>query len=69
MFVIYLGLGIVVAIFIVYFGLQLSKEIHHPTLITFFWILYLASVLTIINVTQIQYADCECGEEEYLLTI
>jgi hypothetical protein len=50
MFVIYLGLGIVVAIFIVYFGLQLSKQIYHPTLITFFWILYLASVLTIINV-------------------
>ena len=49
MFVIYLGLGIVGAIFIVYFGLQLSKNIYHPTLITFFWILYLASVLTIIN--------------------
>lgn len=50
MFVVYFGLGIVASIFIVYFGLQLSKEIYHPTLITFFWILYLASVLTIINV-------------------
>jgi len=50
MFVLYFGLVIVAFVIVLYAGLKLSENIYHPTLMAFFWILYLSSVLTISNV-------------------
>ena len=50
MFVVYFGLVIIGIILVLYFGLKLSEDIYHPILVAFFWILYIASVLTIVNV-------------------
>jgi hypothetical protein len=50
MFVVYLGLGIILLVVVIYFGLELSKDINHYILKTFFWILYLATTLTWINI-------------------
>ena len=50
MFIVYFGLVIIGLVLVLYFGLKLSEDIYHPILVAFFWILYIASVLTISNV-------------------
>jgi hypothetical protein len=50
MFVVYLGFGIILLVAVIYFGLELSKDINHYILKTFFWVLYLATALTWINI-------------------
>lgn len=46
----YLGLFILGLIGVLYLGLKLSESIIHPTLLIFFWVLYIASVLTVSNI-------------------
>ncbi len=50
MFVFYIGLFIISIAGILYLGLKISENIQHNTLKAFFWILYIASVLTIGNI-------------------
>ena len=50
MFIVYLGLFILGLIGVLYLGLKLSESIMHPTLLIFFWVLYIASVLTVSNI-------------------
>ena len=50
MFIVYLGLFIIGLIGVLYLGLKLSESIIHPILLIFFWVLYIASVLTVSNI-------------------
>ena len=50
MFIMYLVLFIIGIIGILYFGLKLSESINHSMLKIFFWVLYIASVLTVGNI-------------------
>lgn len=50
MFIMYLGLFIIGLIGILYFGLKLSEGINHSMLKIFFWVLYIASVMTVGNI-------------------
>jgi hypothetical protein len=50
MFVLYIGLFIIGVAGILYFGLKISENIYHSTLKAFFWVLYIASILTIGNI-------------------
>jgi len=49
MFIIYIFLIIITLIIAIYLGSYLSKNVYHPTLLIFFWVLYIASLITIIN--------------------
>jgi len=49
MFLFYLSSFILAIVVILYFGIELSKLVVHPTFYIFFWILYSVSVLVIIN--------------------
>jgi hypothetical protein len=49
MFIVYIILFIVVLIISIYAGIKLSEGINHTTLLVFFWIIYIATLLTIGN--------------------
>jgi len=49
MFILYIILFIVVLIISIYAGIKLSEGINHTTLLVFFWIIYIATLLTIGN--------------------
>jgi len=50
MIVLYIGLFIIGFAGVLYFGLKISENIYHSTLKAFFWVLYIASILTIGNI-------------------
>jgi hypothetical protein len=49
MLIAYLVLSIIVLALVIFYGVTLSNNIYHPTLLIFFWIIYLATVFTIGN--------------------
>ena len=51
MFLLYVGLSIFAIVIGIYFGIKLSGSIGHPILYFLFWILYLISVLSLLNIS------------------
>ncbi len=49
MFVLYLILFIIVSVISIFVGMKMSEGINHTTLLVFFWIIYIATLLTIAN--------------------
>jgi hypothetical protein len=49
MLIAYLILLIVVFALVIFYGVKLSNNIYHPTLLVFFWVIYLATMLTVGN--------------------
>jgi hypothetical protein len=49
MIILYIILSLILLVIIVFAGTKMSEGINHPTLLIFFWIIYLATVLTIGN--------------------
>lgn len=50
MFLLYLGISSLCLIFAVYFGLKLAEPIKHPILYLIFWLLYVISILSLLNI-------------------
>lgn len=49
MLLLYLSVGIFLTILLIFFGIKLAEIISHPTFYIFFWIMYLITILVIIN--------------------
>jgi hypothetical protein len=50
MIVLYTAILLVLFLGVIYYGVQLSENIKHPTLIALFWIVYISTVLTVGNI-------------------
>lgn len=50
MIVLYAAVLLVLFLGVIYYGVQLSENIKHPTLIALFWIVYIATLLTVSNI-------------------
>lgn len=50
MLIAYLILLIILFALVIFYGVTLSNNIYHPTLLVFFWVIYLATVFTVGNV-------------------
>ncbi len=50
MIVLYAAILLVLFLGVIYYGVQLSENIQHPTLIALFWVVYIATILTVSNI-------------------